>query len=127
MPNFFARLLGRKQQPQSVLERAQELSGKLIVSGYRRIFNQAGIGAAPEISDAIILQIYKGVGEVFQKAAERRGDLLTSGVINNIVLHFLELYRTATPEFFGEHLEYEAAKYLQEGLRQDYAKPVQLF
>ena len=97
------------------------------MSGYRRVFCQGRVGASPEMSDALILQIYSRVGTAFREVAEARGDLLDAGTINMIVLYFLENYRTTTPEFFEEHLQYELDKYRRGGLRADYQRPLHLF
>jgi len=125
--NIFKKLFAPKQPSQSTLQKAQEIGGKLIVSGYRRIFTQADIGASPDMSDALILQIYSTVGGAFREVAASRGEHLKAGVINTIVLYFLENYRTNTRAFYESHLEYELKKYNAEGLRPSYQRETQLF
>ena len=65
-----------KTRPTSVLTKAQELSGQLIVSGYRRIFSEGNIGASPDMPDLLILKIYSEVGIKFRDVARQRCEVL---------------------------------------------------
>lgn len=113
-----------------MLDEVQEVGGKLIVSGYRRIAAQRHCAPGPETSDAEIVQIYKIVGTAFQDTARMRGEIIPAAILNNIVLFFLQKYQMfgrANPKFFTEHLEYERAKYRTSGLREEYRQPLNLF
>lgn len=114
--------------PQPERGEAQKLANGLAVSAYRRIYDTGEIGASPEMSDTLILNSYRQVGCAFREVGRERGEFIESGVINAIVLKFLELYRTLGADFFGEHLQYEIQKYKREGLRADYSqKRLELF
>lgn len=114
--------------PPSERDAAQKLANGLAVSAYRRIYDTGEIGASPEMSDTLILDSYRQVGCAFREMGRERGEFIESGVINAIVLKFLELYRTLGADFFGEHLQYEIQKYKREGLRADYSqKRLELF
>lgn len=108
--------------PPSERDAAQELANGLAVSAYRRIYDTGEIGAPPEMSDALILDSYRQVGSAFRNVGQERGEFIESGVINAIVLKFLELYRTMGADFFDEHLQYEIQKYRTEGLRAGYSQ-----
>lgn len=114
--------------PQSKQEEARNTANGLAVSIFRNIYSQQQTGPSPEMSDALILGIYRRVGCAFREVSKDRGDFIESAVINVIVLKFLEIYRSAGPGFFDEHLQYEISKYKAEGLRADYSqKPLHLF
>jgi len=123
LQSFFRTIFQPKPKPKTILERAQEASGKLIVGGYRRIFAQGGIGASNEMSDQFILETYQRVATAFHDVSVERGELLEAGSKNKIVLKFLELHRTKGAAFFEEHLAYELQKYRTQGLRPEYASP----
>jgi hypothetical protein len=100
----------------------RKTANELAVSSYRRIFDQKGVGPSKEMSDALIVDIYRRVGCAFRKVAKQRGEFIESAVVNGIVLKFLEVYRTTGSEFFEAHLEYEIQKFATEGLRPDYSQ-----
>lgn len=108
--------------PSSKQDEARETANGLAVSIFRNIYRQQEIGPSPEMSDSLILDVYRQVGCAFREVGKERGEFIESGVINVIVLKFLELYRTAGAEFFAAHLEYEIEKYRREGLRPDYSQ-----
>jgi hypothetical protein len=108
--------------PQSVQDEAIKKANELAVSIFRNIYRQQGIGPSPEMSDALILDIYRRVGCAFREVAKERGEFIESAVVNGIVLKFLEAYRGFGSDFFEEHLQYEIQKYKREGLRADYSQ-----
>lgn len=91
--SFLQRLFGGPTKQRTVLDDVQDVSGKLIVSGYRRIAAQRGCAPGPAISDAQIIQIYKTVGTAFQDAARARNEIVRAAILNNIVLFFLQKYQ----------------------------------
>jgi hypothetical protein len=125
--------------PQSQQEEARKKANELAVSIFRNIYDQQQMGPSPEMSDALILDIYRQVGCAFREVGKERGEFVESAVINVIVLKFFEVYRQSkelarNPEmpdrydFFKDHLEYEIEKYRREGLRADYSRqPLHLF
>ena len=128
--SFLDRLLGPRQKQRTVYDDFVELATPLVVNGYRRITAERGCAPGPSISDAEIIDIYRKVGAAFQHAARARGEFLPSAILNRIVLIFLQMYQTmgrANPAFFAEHIAYEASKYQQEGLRNDYKQELSLF
>ncbi|MBU1360910.1 MAG: hypothetical protein KJ901_19400 [Gammaproteobacteria bacterium] len=116
-------------QPSNVLEHAQGLASRLIVDGYRRIAAASGGGLAPteKTSDRRILEVYQTVATAFQDAAQRRNEILTAGVIANIVLKFLQVEEMSDGALVPSHLNHEVAKYGAEGLRQEYRRELKLF
>jgi hypothetical protein len=115
-------LMGDLPLPQSQQEEARKSANELAVSIFRNIYSQQQIGPSPEMSDALILDIYRQVGCAFREVGKERGEFVESAIINVIVLKFLELYRTVGAEFFDAHLQYEIQKYKREGLRADYSQ-----
>ena len=103
--------------PQSQQAEARKSANELAVSIYRNIYKQREIGPSPEMSDALILDIYRRVGCAFREASKDRGEFIESAVINVIVLHFLDTYRMGGPDWFEEHLRYEIENYRRGGLR----------
>jgi len=122
----FFNFLKPKAKPQNVLQQVQELSAILIVGGFRRVFAAVEAGPSPQMSDALIMQIYSRIGTAFREASEKRGEHIPADNMNMIVLHFLEVYRISTPEFFESHIDYELQKYRAEGLRPSFQQPLKL-
>ncbi|MCX6972632.1 MAG: hypothetical protein NTV93_21115 [Verrucomicrobia bacterium] len=120
--NFFK----PKAKPQNVLQQVQELSAVLIVGGFRRVFAAVEAGPSPQMSDALIMQIYSRICTAFREASEKRGERIPADNMNMIVLHFLEVYRISTPEFFESHIDYELQKYSADGLRPSFQQPLKL-
>ena len=107
-----------------------EAATPIVVTGYRRIAARRGCAPGPSVSDAEIIAIYQKVGTAFQDAARARGEILPSAILNNIVLIFFQKYQTigkSNPAFFDEHIAYEAAKFQNEGLRNEYQRELSLF
>lgn len=107
-------------------QRVLEASGKAIVAGYRHIASQNGCAPTQSTSDDQILQIYRKVGTAFRAVAEERGEHLTAGPINTVVLKFLQVREKMGDAFVDEHLSYELAKYRKEGLRPEYQRDLDL-
>jgi hypothetical protein len=107
---------------QSQQEEAKKSANNLAVSIFRNIYSQQQTGPSPEMSDTLILDIYRKVGCAFREVGKERGEFIESAVINIIVLKFLETYRSFGSAFFDEHLQYEIQKYKREGLRPDYSR-----
>lgn len=108
--------------PPSERDALRKTANGLVVSIFRNIYGQQDIGPSPEMSDDLILDVYRRVGLAFREMGKERCEFIESGVINVIVLKFLELYRTLGADFFDEHLQYEIQKYRREGLRPDYSQ-----
>jgi hypothetical protein len=109
-----------------LLDDVQEVSGRLIVKGYRRIAAQHSCAPTAKTTDRKILEIYTQVSTAFQKAEQQRGEHIPALYQNHIVLKFLQLYEM-TPGHLQQHLQYEVEKYLAGGLRPDYKQELQLF
>lgn len=125
--NWVKRLFGSTKQPRTMLDKVQEVGGKLIVNGYRRLATQQECAPTAKTSDQQIIEIYKKVGTAFREVADQRGELLAAGTINYIVWKFLQVSEMLGNEMVDEHLAYEVQKYLQEGLRPDYQQDLKLF
>jgi hypothetical protein len=127
-PLFLSSWFGKKR---TMLDDAQETSGKLVVKGYRRIAAQLGCAPTAKTTDQKIMEIYSTVSTAFNQAAERRGEHIPALYLNTIVLKFLKVYElfygSPFPQRFQEHLQYEVNKYLAEGLRPDYKQELPLF
>lgn len=122
-PLFLSSWFGKKR---TLLDRAQESSSKVIVSGYRRIGAQLGCAPTAKTTDQKIIEIYTKVGTAFHEAAIRRGEHIPALYLNSIVLGFLKLYEMVGDQFVQQHLQYEVDKYLAEGLRPDYKQELSL-
>jgi hypothetical protein len=124
--SFFKNLLGIDPKPRTMLNDVQEVTGRLIVKGYRKIAAQHGCAPTAKTTDAEIMVIYKTVTTLFHRAAQQRGERIPALFDNRIVLKFLHVHEMM-PNHFEKHLEYEVEKYLAEGLRPDYKLELQLF
>ncbi len=122
-----ARLL-KQQASERELDRADLLDviARNIIKGYRKLAAARGCAPAESVSDIDILHIYRLIDKVFGRVAEGRGEELDGMIINNIVLFFLQKFQMFGPAFFGTHLEYEAEKYVNFGLREEYARRLDL-
>lgn len=127
---FLSRIFGEPKKQRTIYDDFLEAASPVLVNGYRRIAAARGCAPGPDISDAEIIQIYQTVGTAFQDAARARGELLPAAILNNIVLYFFQKYQMmgkASPEFFAQHVAYEASKYQRDGLREEYRQPLELF
>ena len=124
---FLKKMFGEKEPEKSLLEVTQEVAGKLIVDGYRNIGKNQDIAPSDKTSDEEIIEIYAKVGSAYRKAASERNEEIPAGIINLIVLQFLQVKETMGEAFLDDHLVYEIEKYLEEGLRADYQQELNLF
>lgn len=86
-----------------------------------------GIAPSSKTSDEKIIEIYQKVGTAFRQVATQRSEIISAGVLNNIVLKFFQIYEGYGQEMFDSHLNYELSKYQNEGLRPDYKIEINLF
>lgn len=114
-------------EPRTKLDEVQEVGGKLIVAGYRRLADQTGCAPTSKTSDSQIIEMYKKVGTAFREASAQRGERLPAGTLNYIVWKFFQVSEMLGNEMVDEHLAYEIQKYHQEGLRPDYKNDLKLF
>lgn len=117
----------KNEQPKTMLDQALALAGPLIVNGYRSIAEANNIAPTSKTSDQQIIEIYQKVGSSFHEASKERNEHIPAGHINTIVLKFLQVHELMGETMFYEHLKYEVNKYLQEGLREDYKRDLDLF
>lgn len=125
--SWLKKLFGVFEKPKTLLDEVQEVGGKLIVTGYRRLAAQQGCAPTTKTSDRQIVEIYKKVSTAFREAADQRGEQLPVGILNFIVWKFLQVNEMFGGEMLGPHLTHEVQKYLQEGLRADYRQNLKLF
>lgn len=125
--NWIKKVFGSTEQPRTMLDEAQEVSGKLIVAGYRHLATQQGCAPTAKTSDQQIIEMYKKVGTAFREVSDQRGERLPAGTLNYIVWKFLQVSEMLGHEMVDQHLAYETQKYLQEGLRHDYQQDLKLF
>ncbi len=125
--SILGKILEKKESSKSVLEAVQEVGGKLIVDGYRKIAEHQDFAPTNETSDQEILEIYTKVGSAFREASKQRDETITAGKLNMIVFHFLQIKEANGDAFVIEHLEYEIEKYIESGLRESYQKELDLF
>ena len=124
--SYLKSLFGASAKQRTMLDDVQEVSGRLIVKGYRRIAAQHGCAPTAKTSDQKIIEIYTLVSKAFHQAAERRGERIPALIDNHIVLKFLQVYEMMG-DHLQQHLQYEVGKYLAEGLRPDYKQELPLF
>jgi hypothetical protein len=128
LPAFILKRVGssKEKKPKNLYEQAMEAATPLIVSGYRKIAEEKGIAPTSKTPDSKIIDIYRQVGTAFREASNKRGEQLSAGSYNTIVLKFLQIYEIGGDSLVEEHLKYEINKYLNEGLREDYRKEIEL-
>jgi hypothetical protein len=115
------------KQPRTLLEQVEEVGGKLIIEGYRRIAAIKGCAPSLKTSDKKIIEIYSKVGSAFRQAAMQRRELIPAENLNFIVWKFFQVYEMMGNEMLDSHLQYEVEKYLTEGLRPEYRNELALF
>jgi hypothetical protein len=125
--NFFKKILGFSQKPRTLLDEAQEIGGKLLISGYRRIGAAHGCAPTSKTSDKKIIEVYSKVGTAFRETSKQRNEIIPATILNFIVWKFLQVYELMGDEMLESHLQYEIKKYLREGLRPDYRQDLKLF
>jgi hypothetical protein len=124
-------LQGREAPPRpgSALDRTLEVTAQLIVNFCRELGAYNNCPPTAKTSDQKILEIYSLINTAFQEAARRRGEQIPipAELINRIVSGFLQMYEKMGESFMREHLRYEIDKYMREGLRPDYKRPLPFF
>lgn len=110
----------RTSKSAPLLNQVREAAGDAIVVGYRRLAAANGCAPTQKTTDREIVELYSKVGSAFQSAAQARGEHLRAGVINRIVLKFLQVKESMGTALLDDHLSYEVEKYRLEGLRSDY-------
>ena len=124
--SFLKNLFGAPAKQRTLLDDIQEVGGRLIIKGYRKIAAQHGCAPTAKTTDKKIIEIYTLVTTAFHQAAMQRGEQIPALVDNHIVLKFLQLYEMM-PGHLQQHLQYEVNKFQIEGLRPDYKQELQLF
>jgi hypothetical protein len=114
-------------QPQSMLNVSQDVAGKVIVDGYRRLAAEHGCAPTAKTSDQEIVELYQKVSTAFRKAADQRAERLAAGTVNCIVWKFFKVSELLGNDMVDRHLSYEVQKYLDHGLRPDYQQALKLF
>ena len=104
--SFLKNLFGAPPKQRTMLDDVQEVGGRLIVKGYRRIAAQHGCAPTAKTTDKKIIEIHTLVSNAFHQAAERRGERIPALFDNYIVLKFLQLYEMMG-DHLQQHLEYE--------------------
>jgi len=124
--SFLKKLIGAAPKQRTMLDDTQEVGGRLIIKGYRKIAAQHGCAPTAKTTDKQIIEIYTLVTTAFHQAAKQRGERIPALFDNHIVLKFFQLYEMI-PDHLQQHLQYEVNKYLTEGLRPDYKQELRLF
>lgn len=121
------RALNRGDKGGTLYDKAKAASREIIIAGYREIARQAECAPSSKTSDDEIIEIYQIVATAFHEVAEIRGERLSAGIKNAIVLKFLQLKELdVSVDFFAEHLKYELDRYRASGLRDDYKREINL-
>lgn len=121
------RVLSREDSSGTLYDKEKTASREIIIAGYREIARQAECAPSSKTSDDEIIEIYQIVATAFHEVAEIRGERLSAGVKNTIVLKFLQLKESGVSvDFFAEHLKYELDRYRASGLRDDYKREINL-
>jgi tetratricopeptide (TPR) repeat protein len=116
-----------KPGSRTALDVALGAGGKIIVNFYRELGAHNKCPPTAKTSDDEITGVYSLVGSAFQHAAKQRGEHIPAEFINTIVAGFLQMYERWGDSFMREHLRYEIDKYLREGLREDFRRPLSFF
>ena len=125
--SFLKRLFGGTSKQRTYWDEFQDVGGKILVAGYRKIAAESGLAPTAKTTDKQIIEIYSRVGTAFQEAAKERGEHIPALTLNYIVFHFLQFYETNDEQFFQQHIQYEVNLYLKSGLRSDYKNELKLF
>jgi hypothetical protein len=91
--SFLKNLFGAPSKQRTMLDDFQEVSGRLILKGYRKIAAEHGCAPTNKTTDAKILEIYTLVTTAFHKAAERRGERIPALIDNHIVYYNIRVAR----------------------------------
>lgn len=116
-----------KSKNTTIFDKPESAAREIIIAGYREIARQIGRAPTSKTSDDEIIAIYRLVGTAFHEVAETRGERLSSGIKNSIVLYFLQIKEdNPSTDFFAEHLKYELDRYRTNGLRDGYRRELDL-
>lgn len=118
----FFNFLFKDEQPISIFDYVQELPNDIIINGFRSAAVKRNIVLTSKTSDEKIIELYHQVGIAFIEASKKRKMYLPGKQINSIVLEFLQVFEEKGEVIFNEYLSTEVAKYINEGLRQEYRK-----
>lgn len=119
--------LKRETKQRTMLDDVKEITGRLLIRGYRRIGAQNQCAPTTKTTDDKIVEIYYKVIAAFDGAADQRRERIPAPIKNFIVLKFFQVYEMLGDVRLENHLKYEVEKYLTEGLRDDYKSGVELF
>ena len=91
------------------------------IKGYRGLAKANSLPPTDKTSDSDILRINKEIINAYRAVENQRNEIIPAKSLFAIVFHFIQVYELQGQDFYEEHIEYEIAKYLKEGLR-DYQK-----
>jgi hypothetical protein len=118
----FLNFLFKEEQPISIFDHVQEFPNDIIINGFRSAAVKRNIVLTSKTSDEKIIELYHRVGLAFIAASKKRKMYLPGRQINSIVLELLQVFEKNGEVIFNEYLSNEVAKYINEGLRQEYRK-----
>src|SRR5271163_542540 len=90
--SIFRTLFGADSKPRSILDEVKEVSGRLIVRGYREVGKKHGCAPTAKTTDQKIMEIYTMVGAAFEQGAKQRGEHIPALYKNHIVIMFIQLH-----------------------------------
>lgn len=76
------------------------------------------------LSDEEILETARETMTAFKQAGMQKGEYIPGEVLLKIAACLVMARALTGEDFYREHLQYELAKYMQEGLREDYKQGI---
>jgi hypothetical protein len=92
----------------------------LLIVSIRQTAILRGMPLTWETTNTEVLNMCEAVFQAFTAAEIQRSEQLDDAALRGLVLFLLGAYLTLPHDFFYEHVKYEANKYAQSGLREDY-------
>ena len=111
----------KEKTPKMDIDELKETIDDVLIKGYRNIGQLGKPSPISNMSDEQILNINNEIMGIFREASSERNETIKATSLFAIVFHFLVIYATNSQKFYYEHIDYEIAKYLKDGLR-DYQK-----
>jgi len=125
-PIFYFSYYILKRKPEKPVSFEDKLNTSL-VKRLRNIGEYNNTAPTDKTSDEKVIEIYTLICSSFRKASSEKQERIPANNLNTIALKFIKVYEEFGENFMKEHLEYELAKYLKEGLRIEYQKGISLF
>jgi|FLOH01.1.fsa_nt_gi hypothetical protein len=107
----------------TMLDEIQDIT----IRGFRGLAKANNTPPTSKTTDEDILRINAEIINAYRAVEAQRNEVIPAKSLFAISFHFMQVSEMKGQKFYEEHLEYEIAKYLEEGLRDYQKKGIELF